>query len=135
MTQRQAAVEATPTLRTDMSVREILTAVAAGRVVFHREERRLGAGHVWKGRDGRLVTARHATGRRLDFLEFRGIITPILRRGEVTTELTTLGWRRLEQLAGPLTPAEREKRRDAYPPPGHRLHRPGERFPWPGARQ
>lgn len=83
-------------LTPDMSMREILAAVTAGQVILDGRERSADIGHVWVGPDGVAFAGPwDPTGRRLDFLSRRGIIT-IRRCGEV--ELTTAGWRRFEQL-------------------------------------
>lgn len=131
MTQQLAVVEATPALRRDMSMRALLAAVADGRIALDCRERSIDIGNVWMGPDGVAFAGPwDPTGRRLDFLEFRGIVALIWLGGgsEVTAELTTLGWRRFAQLVRPLTPDEHWRRGDAYPPPGHRLHRPGQDY-------
>lgn len=118
MAHRQAVVEATPTLRRDMSIRELLSAVAAGQVALDCRERSIDIGTVWMGPDGVAVAGPwHPTGRRLDFLERRDIITTRLYgNSRLATELTTSGWRWFARLVRPLTAEEHERMRDAFPP-------------------
>lgn len=118
MAHHLAVVEATPTLRTDMSMRELLAAVAAGQVVLHWFEPFDERHNMWKGLDDKPVPYRCATSRRLDFLEWSEFISTRLYGGAdwPVTELTTTGWRWLERLVRPLTPDEQERRRVAFPP-------------------
>lgn len=118
MAHRQGAVEATPTtLRPDMSLRELLSAVAAGQVFGGAYERGGDWINLWSGtaerRPGLRVTPWEPTGRRLDFAHRRGLLVtgPCGK-----AELTTLGWHRFEQLVRPLTAEESERRSCARQP-------------------
>jgi hypothetical protein len=105
--------EQTPTLRPDLSVREILAAVAAGQVAGGCEERGGDWINLWSGPDGVKVTPWDKTGRRLDFLLHRDIV---MTRTHGNAELTTLGWQRFAQLVRPLTAEETERQAQAFHP-------------------
>lgn len=118
MAHHSAVVEATPTLRPDMSMHDLLAAVAAGQVVLHWHEPFDERHNMWKGLDGKPVPYRCATSRRLDFLEWSEHICTRLYGGAdwPVTELTTTGWHWLERLVRPLTPEEQVRRLVASPP-------------------
>ncbi len=105
--------EPNETVHPDMSVREVLSAVAAGAVTAVCVERGGEDINLWSSPGGDLVGPWHATGRRLRFLSGRDLT---VTRMSGAVELTTLGWRWFAQLVRPLTAEEVERGSRALQP-------------------